>query len=206
VNHDVASRHGLSESIKIEAPFQELYHSHDKILELLKEQAEGSTEQKHLNVLIKLMDELFGNTVESVTRLLAEEMISYEHAWTLFPKGTLVYSRVQDQDRLYDVVHTSATSSTMSITCRFFRFDGSQFGSSETILRMPKFAGNSAISSLEVYPFKFHNKKSLEMQLVERGRRVTDFQGICYKEYHGIALEPKKSKKYQVSEHVNSSW
>ncbi len=169
-----------TEAIKIVRPFKELYFSHSKITDILKNQTDGTKEQEHMKVLVDVMDEIFSEVIPEVSSLHAEKKITQKYLWTLFPKGITVYSRGEGgEDILFEVV--SAINNL--ITCRFIDTDGTTFGWREKRIDVMFFNGIKEISSLEVYPVGFHKDKGLEKALVSRGLRVLEYQEVVQCQY-----------------------
>ena len=181
---DVGLRPAEKSNVMINRPFKELYFAYPSISALAQRQNPHTDLGSHLNVLLKVMDELLSEMSQTILELQTRKEISHEYLWALFPKDIIVYSRVDDQDRLYQV--TQINRFPGEITCQFVRFDGTIFGMSSTRLYISSFTGARPISELSVYPIGFHPDANLEKRLAERGRQVSDFQDICYREYLGV--------------------
>ncbi|KAL8726958.1 MAG: hypothetical protein Q9166_006379 [cf. Caloplaca sp. 2 TL-2023] len=89
----------------ISRPFRELYFARSKILRLVQQHEPGSEERTHLDICGQTLDELFADVSKEVTQLNAKEMTTCKWLWTLFPKDMILYSRVDNQDRLYQVIY-----------------------------------------------------------------------------------------------------
>ena len=181
---DVGLRPADKSKVRINTPFKELYFAYPSISDLAQRQHPHTDLESHLNVLLKVMDELLSDMSQAISALHTKKVISYEYLWTIFPKDIIVYSRVDDQDRLYQVVEINRWSGI--VACQYVRFDGTIFGMARTTLYIGRFDGARSISDLSVYPIGFHPDPNLEKRLAERGRRVLDFQDICYREYSGV--------------------
>ena len=194
---DVKSDKG---SIKMYPPFHELFFAHSKIVDATHNLEAGSEffTAQHLDLLVKLMDELFATTIMELGGLLAKKIISFEYVWTLFPRGIMVYSKVDGQDRIFQVLDTQAVPRGIAVDCRSVQFDGRCFGTMTQRLLIPRFADNCSILDLDVYPLDFHPEPGLEERLIRRGRRFLDFQDIRHCEYNGIGLDPGIGQKFQV--------
>lgn len=201
---EVGLRPADKSKVKIKSPFKELYFAYPSILALAHQQHLHTDLKSQLSVLLKVMDELLSDMSLAISALQTKKKISFEYLWTIFPKDIIVYSRVDDQDRLYQVVQ----SYSGSVLCRYVQFDGSIFGMSRQWLYISSFDGARSISDLSVYPIGFHPDPNLEKRLAERGRQTLDFQGICYREYSGVGREESNdddgdpiTTKYQVCAH-----
>lgn len=181
---EVGLRPADKTKVMINRPFKELYFAYPSISALAQRQNPHTDLGSHLNVLLKVMDELLSEMSQAIAALHAKKEISYEYLWTIFPKDIIVYSRADEQDRLYQVVEINRSSG--SIYCQYVTFDGTIFGMARTALYINFFTGARAIADLSVYPLGLHPDPNLEKRLAERGRQVLDFQDVCYREYSGI--------------------
>ena len=166
------------ESIKMYPPYHELFFAHSKIVDAthhLVAESELLTAQ-HLDQLVKLMDELFGTTIMELGGLLVKKIISFEYVWTLFPRGIMVYSNVDGQDRIFQVLNTESVLGGMAVDCRSVQFDGQCFGTMTRRLLIPRFADNCSVSDLDGYPLNFHPEPGLEERLIER-TEIPGFSG-----------------------------
>jgi hypothetical protein len=194
-----------NQTAKFQAPFHALYFAHDKIVQLLQESSILGETRTHLEMLTKLMDEMFANTSEVVSGLLEKRLIRFDLLWTIFPRGIMVYSYINEHDRLYEVISCTFLRGTFQdqtpkwcIRCRYVQFDGTEFGFSTVDFSIESFDGNQKISSLFVYPLGFHGNCDVEARLIERGKRLLDFQGMSLHGYSGIGIDVELKKKYTV--------
>jgi hypothetical protein len=182
--------------IKFESPFRDLYFAHSKIVQLLHKYRTESNERQHLEVLVKVMDGLFSKMSSEVKGFLERKTISFKYVWTLFPKNIIVYHRDGNTDRLYQVVNLEYQPPPIDkmkipaywqVNCRYFIFDGKNFGTCEETWRISEFDNVRSISSLTTYPVGYHSDAKLEQKLAERAKRILDFQDMSYCEYDGVA-------------------
>ncbi|KAL8650075.1 MAG: hypothetical protein Q9210_004037 [Variospora velana] len=181
-----SERHGLLMS----SPFKELYFAHSKILNLVQQHEPGSLERTHLDVLAQTLDELFADVSREVSELNFEKRASFQYLWTLFPKDIIVYSRVDGQDRLYQVITSEQYKACIHVGCRYVGFNGVRFGA-RTNFTIQGFNDYKLVSELPVFPLGFHPDPDLEERLADRGSRVLDFQGTSYRNYNGSAKAAK---------------
>lgn len=139
--------------------------------------------------------------------LSASKTIKFDYLWTLFPRGTLVYSRTFMTDfQMLEVESYSDDSRSFTLKCSGFDWDGLRFEAYTYTLEITKFDGEKAIDSLAVFPVANyrdangdHDDSQLRKRLIERGRKFLklctaqpqDFQcsykGICMAETTGLA-------------------
>ena len=146
-------------------------------------------ERCHLNLLVQVMEELFEDVLPKVAQLRANKQISFSVLWTIFPKDIILYSQVDGQDRLYQQEEAVLRGESYQLKVRFVQFNGIQFGTAVAYKYIYKFRGAKSISTLSIFPTGYHADQSLESRLLERGKRLFDFQDVRYREYEGIALD-----------------
>lgn len=198
---EVGLRPADKKMVTIDRPFKELYFAYPSISALAQRQHPHTDLGIHLNVLLKVMDELLSEMSQAISGLQTRKEISYEYLWTLFPKDIIVYSRKDEQDRLYQVTGINRDAGGIEeIACQFVQFDGTIFGTRSTTLGIRRFTGARPISELSVYPIGFHPDANLEKRLAERGRQVLGFQDVCYQEYSGVGKTECYGEYYEEEE------
>lgn len=188
-------------AIKLKAPFEVLYFSYDKITAIRDATGQKSDERAHIDVLIALMDDLFEDTATKAQRLLEESLITFPLVWTLFEKGSTVYSRSDGEERLFKVVQATMDESSLTLSTEYVLFDGKFFGWAPQELKIFSFEGTRSISSLPVIPLAFTNDETLDQRLLDRARKAIEFQAVSYQVYNGLAVDEKAwpAKTYSVS-------
>ncbi len=183
---EAAFRPADKETMRFYHPFTELYFAYTRILELADEQNPQTEASTQMEVFVQVLKDLLGERFAKVATLQSMNQISYEYIWAIFPKDIIVYSRVNDSDRLFQVVNINWSVSSMQINCRFVQFNGVKFGTLSHSFHLSSFKGARLISDLHVYPIGFHPDPTLERKLLERGREVLDYQDTEYREYVGV--------------------
>ena len=204
---DVGMLIAKNETIKIRAPFRELYFAYPRILEIQHNYAEGSEGRKHLEVLIKVMKELLSDISAEIAELHSKKAITFQYLWTIFPKGIIVYSHQKGRDKLYQVVGVDRTSFG-HVELRYVIFDGSKYGMHETSFCIPWFKDEKLISKLPLQPVGYHADPHLEQKMAERGKLALAYQDMICKEYTGIAYDASveghdEVSRYRATEHVS---
>ena len=116
------------ETVRFYHPFTELYFAYTRILELANEQNPQTEAGAQMEVFVQALKDLLGERFAKVATLRSMNQISYDYIWAIFPKDIIVYSRVDDIDRLFQVVNINWSVSSMQINCRFVQFNGVKFG------------------------------------------------------------------------------
>jgi len=94
---------------------------------------------------------------------------------------------------------------SFQLGCRYNSYDGKGFGETASITHIPEFHGAMKISSLGVYPLKYHaEEQRIVNELTERGRNYISLIGTHCRTYQGMAfyMEKREVKKIQVSGRV----
>jgi hypothetical protein len=148
---------------------------------------------EHLELLLEFIHDQFKETIEEADNLKEQDLVSFEHLWTIFRPGSTVYSPVYGQPRAFTLINYaySCDPAGLQLTLKFVAFDGEDFGTRTTARLVPAFLGAQAISTLVAYPLDFHQDPiSLRAQLIDRGRRFEQHAGMHFRSYAGIVLEP----------------
>ena len=198
-----------NEPIVFDDPFPQLYFTKNKIERLVKKYEPKSDTQEHLKLFVSLLKEVFGDTAARVSKLMAKNIMSFRDAWTLFPRGSIVYSEIHGQARLFKLSEITLGRSQQGcsfwkLSCDYVRFDGTKFGVSTENLEIPMYGGNCLITDLKVYPVRFCKEKDILERLEKRGEKVVEYQDVSYKEYAGIAVPAAGTGKRNVSHHSSS--
>ncbi|PGG97335.1 hypothetical protein GX51_07369 [Blastomyces parvus] len=195
-----------TETAKFEEPFSALYFRSDDITEKYRSAEQGSTLKVHLELLVKLLGDMFTETKLRVKRLQDSGLVSWKLAWAYFPKGAYVYSWENNREVLTKVVETKYEKQgykrALLIKCKIVIFDGENFVWEEVTLEMPGFAGNLPITDLPHYPLRFHESpEAVIARLKARATDVLDLQGLRYRTYADIAMDTK-GKRHNVDSRV----
>ena len=194
----ILKKHGkhvdVNISLKLEPPFEPLFFSMSEFLALHKATRDDSPLKRLLELLVKVLDDLFFSTQKEVRALRAQKLISFKHAWTYFPTGTVLYTYGRNTEMLSEVVECSQRAATLNLTVKLLVFDGTGFVWRKKELIIPTFDDNLPITELSHYPLEFHeDPESVKRHLTERGKMVLDLQGLHYRTYDGIAQDGNDS-------------
>ena len=104
------------------------------------------------------------------------------------------------------------------IETEYFDYDGQQFGMAKAVHEIKKFHGAIKISSLKLYPLKYHDEpEKMTAMLIERGKKFVELAGMQYKYVKGMAFhkvsilyprlkyEPSSDKAYSVKRKSSKS-
>jgi len=188
-------------------PFRSLFFCYNDIVATYKTLNESDPLRTHMLLLIKVLDDLFGELRAKRRSLLSSGLISFKLSWTLFPKDCEIISWGNNTELMLKVVDASIrqvnpAQGVLIIRCKVLRFNGEAFVWEDVELDIPQFEGNKPITDLPHYPLSFlPDAKDTKARLAERGRKVLDYQGLTYCMYSGIGIyhEDKRVEKHNVS-------
>ncbi|KAK8076950.1 hypothetical protein PG996_003120 [Apiospora saccharicola] len=165
-------------------PFKPLFFGYSRIRDIFAQLDDEGEDKQHMKLFVDCLEGLFKELTLKIEEFQSKGMIEAANQWVLFPKGQIVYSRVQGYDRALEVVQLT----DLRLACRSLVFDGSSFGWEPVDIELTQFAGNRNINELEAYPFKYHPEwKTLEDELVNRGTKGLEYQDVCFLDYDGQA-------------------
>ncbi|RDL40429.1 uncharacterized protein BP5553_00408 [Venustampulla echinocandica] len=187
---------------------------------------------EHLQCLLKFIDSDISRKVDYLNSAACQK-ITFSDIWYLFKPGDeVIGSDGKQAYRIISVVssghkvippwrnyfdQSSAKSEETPITikCVYVDFDGKQLGPVSKPFNIKRFEGERAVTSLEVYPLRFHPARtvepssgnrdqsvapdcSLRQRLIDRGRKFLEVAGVKHMYYTGLTLETKDEVESQV--------
>jgi hypothetical protein len=192
----------VNETASFTQPFRPLYFCQEEIIALYKSTTNDLALKGYLGLLIRLMDEMFGEMRARKRHLQASGLVNFKLAWTYFPRDTVVYSYGRNSELLCKVEDTAYTKKTtgvvLSIMGKVLTFNGDSFVWQDSTLEMPAFDGNKPVKDLLHYPLEFNpEQEDVKKRMLERGKKVLDLQGLTYCTYNGIALYQESKDKLE---------
>ncbi|KAF5529691.1 aaa family atpase [Fusarium mexicanum] len=189
--------------------------------------SKSKTALNHLACLLKFMDDYVQKRLDYLKSPSCEK-IFFSDIWHLFKPGDHVicadgkdrWSRFAPED---DNSSDKEVHDDINIQCVFIHFDGNHIGPVLKPFTIPKFDGEKAITSLEIYPLRFHLRKQLDRQiiarkpteqelhttisdgvaklqntLVERGKLFTEVAAVKHMYYSGLTVNKRDEVQSQV--------
>lgn len=154
---------------------------------------EASKKVEHAELLQTLIVREFQETIDSCTDMKSQGVMTYEHLWTLFQPGGMVYSKQQGQESIFRL-HSSKYGQDRQgnpvfwLTCQYVDYDGTRFGTNKLNVCIPAYDGTRPIASLPTFPLAFHGQKDeLVAKLIDRGCKIESYAGCHYRGYNGVA-------------------
>lgn len=140
----------------------------------------------------------FEETISEGANLIEEGLVLYEHLWTIFRPGIIVYARILGKDRAFKLLsyaYVCGQRPGFQVNVSFIDYDGESFGTRQTSLMIPMYAGAARVVLLDVFPIDFHPlADSVKSTLIKRGELFQSLTGQCFREYAGVAIQMEKCK------------
>ena len=192
-------------------PFRELWFCWEEISDAYKKAVEAQeAEGMKLGLLLEVMNNAFAELKVKWKHMKSSGLVDFKTVWTLFPRGSTVYSYGMNSETVCKVESTSILKkmgmSFMIIKAKSVSFNGEEFVWEEKSLVIPEFKGNMPINELAHYPLEHHPEgEKLSKRLIARGKKALDLQGLKYCCYDGIALhhpDEKTIEKHNVESRI----
>ncbi|KAI8960571.1 P-loop containing nucleoside triphosphate hydrolase protein [Daldinia sp. FL1419] len=170
---------------------------------------DGSS-RKNLKLLLDWIDKVHEEAFKASRRFESSDQrpISYEHLWTVFNPGCLLYTRIQGQPRALKFRgfwYEADNEPCLAIRVRYVDYDGEKFGTRSETFRIPQYSGVMRCEDLNIMPLDFHSSSAeLRARLLERGRQFQKLAGQHFMQYSGVAIkyDSVKYDRYNLSGRV----
>lgn len=170
------------------------------------------TTKEHALLLQSILVKEFKDLIDTSQDMKNKRVMTYEHLWTLFQPGSIVFTRQDGQETALLVQSTrygqdGGGNPCFWVVAKFVDWDGTAFGTSQINLSISAYNGTRHIAQLRVFPLEYHPKAEEVMaRLIERGAKVEELAGVNYKAYDGLAWhwgEFGNKNKYQIKGRVS---
>ncbi|CAD0081680.1 unnamed protein product [Aureobasidium vineae] len=182
-----------TKDIALTQPCRLLYHYFDEIKEHGEKFEAGSEAAAHYKVLLNHIHEEFGESIREANNLREQNVMTYQHLWTVFKPKTVAFARVLGQVQAFRVLdshYQCGQQPRMVLQLQRVDFDGKRFGYWTEQMAIPAYLGAVSLSRLDVVPHDFFpHVEEVEERLISRGRRFEQYAGIHFAEHAAIALE-----------------
>ncbi|KAJ2906799.1 uncharacterized protein MKZ38_010790 [Zalerion maritima] len=162
-------------------------------------EADGDRQKtsEHLSLMYGIVSGELSRTIRAHAEMTSKGRITFELLWTLFPLGSLVFTRhaPPDDDQMLKVNGEVFYDEQKRLCFEglYLDFVGDQFGWGTVTVKMPPFSGDIPIADLQAIPLEFHpHRVDLKRKLVDRGRKWESLAGTHHRSYSGKARFLKK--------------
>jgi hypothetical protein len=176
--------------------FEPLIHRWTELQEAIEglgdETEDDRTTKAHADLLQEILVKEFKPLIEEAQDMKSKRVMTYEHLWTLFQPGAIVFARQDGQETAMTLSESkygvdAKGAPCFWLTCKYVDWDGSKWGTNKLNLAIPLYHGTRHITQLRVFPLEYHSDaEALRTRLLERGAKSESLAGPNYKAYHGI--------------------
>jgi hypothetical protein len=188
-----------SSDVEIDLPAYCLFFYRSELEEVgTKRFADDEDSLQHLKVLLQWIDDTLEDQFRAHKRAVNSDSkaISYEHLWTIFKPGSIVYARFLGQHRAFKLdsfEYVGGDEPGLNVSVDFVDYDGEKFGTRATAFRIPKYSGTMHCDQLNIMPLELHpSEDKVRQYLLARGRRFEELTGQKFMHYSGVAVKKKK--------------
>ncbi|KAE9962180.1 hypothetical protein EG327_002388 [Venturia inaequalis] len=153
---------------------------------------EGRETKNHAELLFSVLKTEFSDVIDNYQTMMSKGVITFKLLWTIFQPSVLVYSRKEGQEIALKLVSINYSgdqngNEILVLVGEYVDWDGTRFGTNNSVLQIKTFTGTRKISSLAAFPFDYHPQKDdMAKRLLERGAKFEALAGCHYKQYSGI--------------------
>ncbi|KAJ5156611.1 hypothetical protein N7492_009414 [Penicillium capsulatum] len=178
------------ERLEFKTPFKPLVHRWENILKLRDEEQDPTTKE-HVDLFYRIFEEGLRDILARKADMIRNGVITHSLVWTIFEPDDIIVASSGGRNRalLFSEDEFSCRSQAWMLTCRYIDYDGEQFGFRDEEFKVPSFVGTTPITSLPIFPLKFHpDKVAIRESLLARGKSWEAHKGYHYKQYEGSAI------------------
>lgn len=176
------------------APFECFVHRWDRFSAAKDESQYDEITKEHLQLLRHIMASELGEIITLRQDYLNNKVVTWNHAWTLFPPGcTVIGSKrgkpVAVRFNRGNYARTQC-GKVYVMECQIIDWDGEKLGWTDCNQQIQEYGGSRPFTGLPCYPLQFHNQAdadALGAMLIDRGRKWESLIGYHYKYYDGLA-------------------
>ncbi|KAL6718972.1 hypothetical protein ACLMJK_003207 [Lecanora helva] len=179
--------------IEIKKPYGPLFHYRQELRDYTMSPERSSEQQKHLNLLIKFMDDKLSATERRYLQLVPNGMVDFDDLWTIYRAEDIIVQQTDHFRQCYRI--TSCGMVTDSEGIEYFElrvwswgYNGYKFGPVEEQLRIDSFPVPRRIDLLQFCPLELlsdDEQERLTKSLISRGRLWRDAVNLGHHYYNG---------------------
>jgi hypothetical protein len=188
-----------------DCPSRALWFGQDEIKATYEALEDSSTLKNPLQLLIRVLDDMFAELKAKQKQIKSTGLVDFKTAWTLFPKGSSVYSYSINSEVLIKVESTTMMGVKMLIEGKALTFNGREYVWEDRVLPLPYFNGYKPITELPHCPLEWlPDAPKIKARCIARGKKLLDFQGIRYCCYNGLGIQTCRgqAKRHNVEGRV----
>jgi hypothetical protein len=188
----------LADPIVFQKPYYPIFHHRKEIQDFAREKSSDPTQKRHLDYLIKFMDDNLKGLTKVYESLVQNDVIEFKQIQIIFAAGSKIIGQKKDIQEcflLHDISDEKEDKQNgvkyVEIRAFQWRYNGSRFGPALETLRLDEFQGRRKITELDYFPldrFKPDEKReALVKKLIQRGRKWCQVVESKHFDYKGIS-------------------
>jgi hypothetical protein len=157
----------------------------------------------HLDLLVGHIKTTYASTTARLGSLLEKNQITWDLLWTLFKPNTLAYTKCfgtgQPRCVRFEFGEERITKEGLEfyhVKAHYLDFDGKMFGKTSSEHAIAKFRGVKQITTLEIFPVKFH--ADARAHFTECGRKFLSMMNIHLCQYEGKAFYVERGESVEI--------
>ncbi|CAI7645434.1 unnamed protein product [Penicillium glandicola] len=172
--------------LEITSPFRPFVHRWEAITKLRDEEQDPTT-KAHVDLFYRIMDEELRVVIDRKNDLVAKGVITHDLAWTILEPQDVVLSKSDGTLRAYLLMQALDDGGPLQndyFQVEYIEFDGNKLGYIPITLTVTSFAGTVPITSLPIFPLRYHPEKDTVQELLTaRGKKWEEYKGYHFKSY-----------------------
>ncbi|KAH7095124.1 P-loop containing nucleoside triphosphate hydrolase protein [Paraphoma chrysanthemicola] len=187
--------------LEFEAPFRPFVHRWPQLLQYKARSDLDPDTAKHIELLHDVLRAELKDVIKALEDYVDHGIVTFEHVWTIYQPGTIIYSSSHNGAhgayRLRSGSYVKTQCGMMyQLNIEAIDWNGTNFGRSVEVIRIPEFLGTVPILALRAFPLSLHpHEEKVKELLISRGKKFEKLAGSHYKEYDGFAVSWDKERK-----------
>jgi hypothetical protein len=170
-----------------------------------------STKRLHLNKLIEFLTKYYASISERLAALVKYKKITFELLLIFFRLNEIIYMIAADSEKPrclifnFKQIKINDDKTYLKLSCRYLTHDEKCFEETATTTKISKFLGVKKITSLKVYPLKYHaERERIVKNLTKRGHKFILFIGTHHRKYKEQAFynEKRDVRKFLLNKRI----
>ncbi|KAJ5574821.1 P-loop containing nucleoside triphosphate hydrolase protein [Penicillium hetheringtonii] len=192
--------------VEFNYPFKPFVHRWDIFCQE-RDTVEDPKVKSHVDLLYSILKAELGDLLSEISDLLKSQVIKHDLIWALFEPGKLIYSVIDDRQRVFVFKSGDFDNQTgaFRMSARYIDSDGTSFGYQSQNLSIQQYEGTSSIMDLTVFPLAYHkNEFEIRTDLIARGELWQMHKEYRFRFYKGLAKGYSEELRREIKFKVNS--
>ncbi|TGO33851.1 hypothetical protein BHYA_0224g00050 [Botrytis hyacinthi] len=179
--------------LEFKSPFNPFFHRWIQLLQAIDSENDEDT-KAHLVLLQKILQLELKDVMKAGIDYIENKVVTYEHLWTIFQPGCILYKQIRGRNSAVEFVHGLAMNDEKKghlhrVYCQMVNWDGEKFGFDSVHYDISEFLATAEIDTLPIFPLEFHpDEKKIKAELYKRGKLVEKYRGYHFRYYNSFAV------------------